>query len=134
MTKRRYIYLWCVLIIGIFLPVLPHGNGPIFHEIAGYASNRWVHFLAYAAVAAIPVTCFKLRPLAWLSILLAVASVVFRLLQAHTSGTFTSFINVPADLFGLAAGILFALNLRMMHNSKKSPDNADSAPFQRETF
>jgi hypothetical protein len=34
--------------------------------------------------------------------------------------------NVPANLFGIAAGVLLGLNIRMMRNSEKSIDNVRS--------
>jgi hypothetical protein len=34
--------------------------------------------------------------------------------------------NASADLFGIAAGILLGLNIRMMRNSAKSFENASS--------
>ena len=127
MTKRRFFYLWCLLTGGIvFVSFLP-GNSRIYHAIAGYDSNRWVHFLAYALAAAIPVASTRRRAIVLLSFLPAMTSIVLEVLKAQSSGPFPRSQNIAADLFGAAAGILLGLNLRMMRHATRSLDNPSSA-------
>jgi hypothetical protein len=127
MTKRRLFYLWCLLVAAIFLASLLPGSSRIYRVIAGCDSNRWVHFLAYALAAAIPVAAWRRTGTVLLSFLVAVMSVVLELLHAHGSGPFPRAQNIAADLFGAAAGILLGLNLRMMRNSGRSLNNVSSA-------
>jgi zinc transporter ZupT len=53
---------------------------------------------------------------------------VLESLQAFVPGLFARPQILLADLFGVAAGILLGLNIRVMFNSAKSPDNLGTAP------
>jgi len=132
MTKRRFFYLWCLLVVAIFLPSFLPVNNAVYQVIAGYDSSRWAHFLAYVSVAAIPVAAWKRRPLILLSLLPEMISVAFQISRAHASGPFLRSQNVGADLFGLAAGILLGLNLRMIRKSGRSIENVSSVPSDLE--
>lgn len=126
MKNRRFFFLWCVLVIVMFFPArLP--NNSVFHGLSEYASSRWVHFLAYALLATIPVAAWKPRVAVIASFLPAVISVLFQILHAQVSATLLAPQNLAADLFGSAAGILLGLNLRMIRNAGKTLDSRSSA-------
>jgi hypothetical protein len=56
----------------------------------------------------------------------ALVSIALELWQSHMPGPMVRTQNVPANLFGIAAGVLLGLNIRMMRNSEKSIDNVRS--------
>jgi hypothetical protein len=113
LTNNRLFYLWCVLAVGIvFVAVLPSSYSA-YIILAEWDSNRWVHFLAYAAVAAVPVAAWNRRMQILLSFIPLVICVALELIHSILPGTIVRSQNVPADLFGIAAGILFGLNLRV---------------------
>ena len=126
LTRNRLLYFWCVLTVGVVLVSALPGSGWINGFLAPYDSNRWAHFLAYASVATIPVAALKRRSIILLSLIPAMTGVSFELWQAYIPGTMVRPQNAPADLFGIAAGILLGLNIRMMRNSAKSFENASS--------
>jgi len=127
MPKRNQLfYPWCVLVAGILtISILPAGSW-IYQFIAGYYSDRWVHFVAYASAATVPVAVGRYRKKILLSFVPVAVSIVFEAFRAGTLGPHMRTQNVPADLFGLAAGILLGLNIRVMRNSAKSKDNVTS--------
>jgi hypothetical protein len=109
----------------VLISLLP-GSIWIYHFLAAYDSNRWGHFLAYASVATIPVAAWKRRTSILISLVPAIISIALELWQAHIPGPMVRAWNVPADLFGFAAGILLGMNIRVMHNSEKTIDNVGS--------
>jgi hypothetical protein len=119
LTNNRLFYLWCVLTVGIVLISILPGSSWIYHFLAAYDSNRWAHFLAYGAVAAIPVAAWKRKASILLSLIPAIISIVLGSWQAHNPVLMVRTQNVPADLFGIAAGVLLGLNIRVMRNSEK---------------
>jgi len=126
LTKNRLLYLWCALTVGIvFIAILPGGNS-IYQLLAAYDANRWVHFLAYAWVVAIPVAAWRRAASILLSLVPAIFAIALEAVQAHIPGPIVRTSNIPADLFGVAAGVLLGLNLRMMRNSAKLPGREPS--------
>ena len=126
LTNNRLFYLWCVLTGGVILISVLPGSSSIDHFLAAYDSNRWAHFLAYVSVATIPVAAWKSRTSILFSLIPALVSIALELWQSHMPGPMVRTQNVPADLFGIAAGVLLGLNIRMMRNSEKSIDNVRS--------
>lgn len=124
----RLRYLWCVLIGGIFFMSILPGNSSIYQVVATHGLNRWVHFLAYGAVASIPVAAWRRRGTILFSLFIVMLGTVLESLQAFVPGLTARTRILLADLFGVAAGILLGLNVRVMFNSAKSPDNLDPAP------
>ena len=122
LTNNRLFYLWCVLTGGlVVISVLPARNSS-YYFLALYDSNRWANFLAYALVAAIPIAAWKHRTSMCLSLIPAIISIALELWQKHVPGPIVRTQNVPADLFGIAAGILLGLNFRVMRKSAPSFD------------
>ena len=126
LTNNRLFYLWCVLTIGIVLISILRGSSGIYHFLTAYDSNRWAHFLAYGAVATIPVAAWKRKASILLSLSPAIISIVLGSWQAHNPGLMVRTQNVPADLFGIAAGVLLGLNIRVMRNSEKAVETLSS--------
>jgi hypothetical protein len=93
------------------------GGSAIYQDVALFDSSRWVHFLAYAAVSAIPVAAWRRRNTVLLSLGGPVLGMILEALQPFISGFHGRPQNILADLFGVGAGILLGLNLRMMRNS-----------------
>ena len=124
--NKRLFYLWCVLTAGIVLISILPGSSWLYHFLAAYDSRRWAHFLAYASVASIPVAAWKRKASILLSLIPPIISIFLELRQAYIPGPMIHAQNVPADLFGIAAGVLLGLNIRVMRNSAKSIDKTSS--------
>lgn len=126
LRKNRHIYFWYVFVGGIALiAILPGGNW-IYDSISAYDSNRWVHFLEYAMIAAIPVGAWGRRSDIAISFIPVFLCIVFEVLHAHIPGPIVRTSNISADLFGVAAGILLGMNIRVIRNSETVRDSANS--------
>jgi len=86
LTNTRLRYIWCVLAGGILLYSLLPGSSRIYHLIATFGSNRWVHFLAYSAAAAIPVSVCRRRMRVLFSLAIGLLATVLELLQEFIPG------------------------------------------------
>jgi hypothetical protein len=128
LKNYRLVYLWSLLITGIYSIAILHNIRSIYHFVAAYDSNRWIHFLAYALVAAIPVAASRRKSIVLSSLVAAIAGIAFESFQAGIPWPIVSTQTVPADLFGVAAGILLGLNLRVMRDSGKSLGRAGADP------
>ena len=120
LNNTRLRYIWCVLAGGILLYSLLPRSSWIYHIIAIYDSNRWVHFVVYSAVAALPVAVCRRRPKLILALLIAAVCIALELVQVYISRPIVRPQNVAADLFGLAAGILLGSNIRKLYASARS--------------
>jgi hypothetical protein len=126
LTKKSLFIIWCVLILSIaWIAVLPSDN-LIHHLAVEYDSNRWLRFLAYASIVAIPVSSWRTRTAIAISVIPALVGMALEVRQAHIHGLFGRPENVTPDLFGIAAGVLFGLNIRVMRKSAKPSNNANS--------
>lgn len=126
LTKNTLFIVWCVLILAIvWIAVLPSDN-LVHHLAVEYDSNRWLRFLAYASIVAIPVSSWRTRTAIAISVVPALAGMALEMWQAHVPGLFERPANVTPDLFGFAAGILFGLNIRVMRKSAKPSSHASS--------
>jgi uncharacterized membrane protein YedE/YeeE len=128
LTNPQLRYFWCVLTGGILLMSNLPGSSLIYQAVAAYDSNRWVHFLVYATVAVIPVVAWRRRTSVLFSLVIVALGIALELLQTHIPGLIGRPQNAFADMFGVGAGILLGLNIRMMRNSAKSGANATPDP------
>ena len=125
LNNTRLRYLWCVLAGGILLYSLLPGSSWVYRVIATYDSNRWVHFVVYSAVAALPVAVCRRWPKLILALLIAGVCIALELTQAYISSPIGRRQNVAADLFGVAAGILLGSNIRKLYASGRSASQID---------
>ena len=130
MKINRFLYPWCLLICTIFLSSSLQSTRSAYGYIAPYDSSRWIHFLVYAAVVALPVGTWQRRESVFLSFVPPILSIVLEALQAGFPLSLLRTQTVPADLFGIAAGILLGLNIRTIRNAARPLNKAelDSAP------
>jgi len=127
---NRLVYLWCLLIGGIFLISILRGSNWNYHSIAVWDSSRWAHFLVYVLVAAIPVAAWRYRRDVAFCLVPVMMNIAFEFLLAHIPGSVIRTQNISADLYGTAAGILLGLNIRVMRNSAKSLNNSGPDVFR----
>lgn len=123
MKINRFLYLWCLLVCSIFLSSSLQSAKWAYHYLAPYDSNRWIHFIVYAVIVALPVGTWRRRKAILLSFVPPIMSIILESLQAGIPLPVLQTQTIPADLFGVAAGILLGLNIRTMRKSA-SPANA----------
>ena len=117
LTNTRLRYLWCVL-AGAVLVVAAMPGGSWLYQRDGLPEwIRWVHFLAYAAVSAIPVAAWRRKTTVLLSFGALALGMILEGIQPLILGFHGRPQNLLADLFGIGAGILLGLNLRVMRHS-----------------
>lgn len=121
LKNNRVVYLWFLLISGIFLISILRSSTWNYHLIASFDPSRWAHFLAYLLVTAIPVAAWRFRRDVAFCLVPVMVSIALEFMQAHTPEPIVHIHNVSADMYGAAAGILLGLNLRLMRNSTKAP-------------
>jgi archaellum biogenesis protein FlaJ (TadC family) len=130
LTKKTLSIIWCVFILVIvWIAVLP-SDSLVHHLAVQYDSNRWLRFLAYASIVAIPVSSWRTRTGIAISFIPAFIGMALEMWQAHVHGLVGRPENITPDLFGFAAGVLFGLNIRVMRKSAKSSHNANSGPSE----
>jgi putative effector of murein hydrolase len=106
--------LWCSLLgAALILSNLPTEGWP-YEAITPYASNHWFRFLLYTAIVAIPVTTWKRKYRFMLSLVAVLLVIALGSLQTFIPGHRNRSQNAMPDLFGVAAGVLLGLNLRMI--------------------
>ncbi len=125
-TRLRLI--WYVLVGGVLLMSIRPGSSWLYQVISTNELNRWVHFLAYILLVAIPFASWKGRTGGALSLLVAALGIGLEVTQALISGPMLALApdNVTADLFGVAAGTLLGYNIRLLRSSGTRP--ADVKP------
>jgi hypothetical protein len=132
LRKNRHIFVWYVFVVAIALiAILPDANW-IYRAMAAYDSNRWVHFLEYAMIAAIPVGAWGRRTDVAISFIPVFLCIVFEVLHMHIPGPIARTSNISADLFGVAAGILLGMNIRLIRSSEMARDNGAFDPSRSE--
>ena len=117
---NRPLYLWCGLLAVILsLAILPDSSF-LQSAVADGESGRWVHFVAYALATALPVAIWRGWSRILYSLLGVIAVVAIESLRPHFVPTPVSIDQIPADMFGFAAGVLLGLNLRLMRTSQRN--------------
>jgi zinc transporter ZupT len=109
------------------MSILPVSSS-IYKVVVAYDANRWIHFLVYAAVASLPAAAWKRRSSKLLAMAIIGLCIAVEPLRTLIPGPIVRPQNALADLFGVVAGILLALNLRRMRTSAKSDNNASPDP------
>jgi hypothetical protein len=118
MSTNRLLYLWCLVVTGGIISVsVLHSGRPLYQQLAIYGSNRWVHFVAYALLLTIPIAIWQRKSSVLLSFVPALIGIALESFRAGPPWSSTIAQTIPADLFGVAAGILLGLNIRTLRNS-----------------
>jgi len=109
-----------VLAAGVlFMSILPVGGW--MDQIIGNSNmNRWAHFLAYATIVVIPFAACRKGKGALLLLVVVMAGILLETVETLIPGSIARPQNVLANLFGVGAGILLGINLRMMRTAAKS--------------
>src|ERR1035438_7546007 len=133
LSKTRLRCLWCVLTSGILLMSIRPGSIWVNQIVGAGGLNRWVHFLAFVAVLAISFAAWKGRTGVLLSLVIAAAGLALEIFQGSIPGMIANHQRVLADMFGVAGGLLFGCNVRMLRSSasersKASPRISPSSP------
>jgi hypothetical protein len=111
---------WCVLAGGVVLLSIIPGRGGTYEAFSSMDSNRWVHFLMYLAIATIPVGRWSWRTALLFAAAFAALGFGGEYLRALVPDLVGRPQNALADLFGVAAGILLGLNIRMLTITKST--------------
>ena len=85
--------------------------------------GRWVHFLSYAAIIVIPFAGCRKRKGVVLALLVMMGGIILQFLEMLIPGWLPRPQNIVANMFGVGAGILLGMNLRMMRSQAK-PDRS----------
>lgn len=116
-NKLRSCYAWSVLVGGImFMSLLPCRSW-LYQVLSAYYASDWTRFLVYAAAASIPCAAWRTKRRMLYALLVVILSIVTEVLRAMASGPSVHPELIPADLLGMAAGVLLGLNLREMSAS-----------------
>lgn len=127
----RWFYLWCILVFLILVvPILHYGHveSGALHPID---SSRWIHFLIYAAAVALPVGVWPRGPQMFLSMVPIFVAIA---IDCSASDPILAAIRpqmIPAEMFGVGAGILFGLNLRVMRKARDPLRAENEKPSSR---
>lgn len=128
MKVQRFFYPWCLVICGVYLVSILHGNRNIYLYVVAFDSNRWLHFLSYVALIAVPTGLWRPYRTITLAYIPVMLGILIECLLAGHPWPVVRTQTIPADLFGFAAGILLGLNIRTMDNSTRSLKNANLHP------
>ncbi len=113
----RLRYAWGALAAGVLIMSALPGRIWIGPVTLPYCPSRWVHFLVYVAVTSIPCAAWRTKSGVLCCLSVIAFSVVRVFFFAVAGSTANGLENVFSDLFGIAAGILLGLNLRVMGSS-----------------
>ena len=101
---------WAVLAVGaLVISILGDGNA----LIPSQPINRWLHFLVCAAATAIPCAAWRTKKAVVFSLAIVACSVMGGIALAIGSWSVLRAESVVSDLFGIAAGVLLGVNLRL---------------------
>ncbi len=132
-SDRRLTYFWCVLAAGVlFASILPRGAW-IDQIIGNSDMSRWAHFLAYATIVVIPFVACRKGKGVLLPVLVVMAGILIESVETLIPGSIARPQNVLANVFGVGAGLLLGMNLRMMKTQAK-PDKKLSVDNSRSTW
>lgn len=113
-TNKLLRYFWYLLAAGIVCMSIFSGSNWMAKAAVGYNLTRWVHFLAYVTLVAIPVVAWRKGIGLLFPLIIGMTGFAVELLQTFRPGSSFRPQNAIADAFGICAGILLGLNLRMM--------------------
>lgn len=120
---KRVSYLWGVLAAAVLVASIIPPAIWIDQMIGNSDIGRWVHFLSYAAIIVIPFAGCRKRKGVVLALLVIMGGIILQSLEMLIPGWLPRPQNIVANMFGVGAGILLGVNLRMMRSQAK-PDRS----------
>jgi VanZ family protein len=86
--------------------------------------NRWVHFLAYLTVVALPFAAWKGRIGVFISLMVAAMGLSLEIAQVFVAGLSEVSQDVFPEMFGVVGGMLLGYNIRMLLSSVSGRSSA----------
>lgn len=126
MTRQKQMGIaWCAAAATLLMVSGFPGDGRMGAEATWYVTNHWVHFLAYAGLLSIPWASWRIRiaSLCCAAVGLLALSGLPHLLFGWPAQVAE---NLISEFFGVAAGVLLGLNLRVI----RAPRGAAPSPRQ----
>ncbi len=120
--------VWALLVAGALI-------ASVFGNVlfVSFSANRWVHFLVYAAVTSIPCAIVRTKTTLVFSLGIVGCCAIGGIAMAVLNWNGVRAESTISDLFGIAAGALLGVNLRLSWNtSGKAP--AGDSPQKNRTF
>jgi uncharacterized membrane protein YccC len=130
----RLRFAWAVLAAGVLLLSVPPIGSWLSQVVAPYLTSRWLHFLAYAALTAIPCFAWRTKKGVLFSLSVVGLCVAFELSLTIANGPAVDLERVFSDCFGIAAGILLGVNLRLSRSSAGKVADMTQADRRPTTF
>lgn len=129
MIKRFWLRcVWALLVAGaLFISIL--GNVLFTSPPA----NRWLHFLAYAAVTSVPCAIWRTKGTIVFSLAIVGCCVMSGTAVAIWNWHGVRLESTVSDFFGIAAGVLLGVNLRLARNASVK-SMAEDARRKNRTF
>lgn len=112
--QRRLLFPWLTLVLIAYVLPFLCDHWPRYEDLIGHDWNRWIHFIVFVALGAIPISAVSQKRSVLVSLLTTVPAVLLEPFHRAGSSIASCAQSMPADLFGIASGILLGLNLRAM--------------------
>ena len=122
---RPLSYIWCALAAGVILVSTLPGGGWVDQTLGNSDISRWAHFMAYATVVVIPFLACRKAKSVFLPLAVVLAGIMLETVETLIPGSAVHPQNVLANMFGVGAGILLGINLRMMRNAARADKKLD---------
>jgi len=118
--------VWAVLVAGALL-ISIFGN-VLF---TSFPANRWLHFLVYVAVTSIPCAIWRTKGAVVFSLAIIGCCVMSGTAVAIWNWYGVRAESTVSDFFGIAAGVLLGVNLRLSRNASGKGMAADARQKNR---
>jgi hypothetical protein len=118
--------LWVLLVAGALL--ISFLGNVLF---TSPPANRWLHFLVYAAVTSIPCAIWRTKGAIVFSLAIVACSVMSGAAVAMWNWHGVRAESTVSDFFGITAGVLLGLNLRLSWNASGKSAAADARQKSR---
>lgn len=114
LSKSWLRYVWCGFVGGVIVLSAFPGRGWMHIATISFGSSRWGHFLVYLVIAVVPIIYWRLRVGILVCFAIAFLGFSTEMLRGLTPSLIGRPENALADIFGVTAGILLGINIRMM--------------------
>jgi len=113
LSKSWLRYVWCGFVGGVIVLSAFPGRGWMNIATISFGSSRWGHFLVYLVIAVIPIIIWRWRVGILVCFAIAFLGYSTEMLRGLIPGFIGSPENAIANIFGVSAGILLGINIRM---------------------